>query len=230
MDAMCRARSLWIPSTRHCQPASTVSLSTAAYMIVLYPSLCCADESYPPANCPSVGVTVGQWSSWSASCGQAERTRSVTQCRTQYPVSYAPAPAGYYDARCYVTCQTSVEKDYTNGAACPICMLSCVVSHCVRVFAKHHWRVDAVPTAKPANYPSNNYNSDACSTLPCPLGFSCLNLQGGQYTCLPTSSLDSSSETTTTASPSSSGLGSVTGTILIAGLRAHAFHIVSNNR
>jgi hypothetical protein len=91
--------------------------------------------------------------------------------------------------------------------------------HCMRVFAKHHWCVDAVPTAKAAGSygNSNNYNSAACSTLPCPLGFSCLNLQGGQYTCLATSSSDSSSETTTTASPSSSGL-SVTGTILIAGM------------
>ncbi len=69
-----------------------------------------------------------------------------------------------------------------------------------------------VATPKPSNnYGSNsasNYNSDPCATLPCPLGFSCLNLQGGQYTCLATSS-DSSSDSATTASPSSNGLGSV---------------------
>ncbi len=86
---------------------------------------------------------------------------------------------------------------------------------------------DVAPTSKQSNnYGSNygsNYNSDPCSTLPCGLGFSCLNLQGGQYTCLATSSADGDSQGTTTVSPGSNELSSVH-VAVIAGLLTLVMH------
>jgi hypothetical protein len=194
-----------------------------------------ADETYPVSGCPSVGVTLGRWTAWLATCGYAERTRTVSRCSVHYPASYIPSPVGYYDAECYVTCEINQEEEDINGAACPICTrgVSIDLRFLTFVFA------DVAPTSKLSNnYGRNygsNYNSESCSTLPCGLGFSCLNLQGGQYTCLATSSADGDSQGTTTASPSSSGLSSVhvaviAGLLTLSVMHDHVVHHLSCSR
>ncbi len=119
--AMCRARSMSTLISSHSLLVSIVRLCFMFKCLLPLDLFPVADETYPVSGCPSVGMTLGPWTAWSASCGYAERTRSVSRCSANYPASYIPAPVGYYDTECYVKCETNQEEDYTNGAACPIC-------------------------------------------------------------------------------------------------------------
>jgi hypothetical protein len=86
-----------------------------------YPSYPEPAPSYPlhpqPAfyNCPEAGTTYFSWSSYSASCGDATRTRTNTVC--------TPSALVNPFSGCYVSCSEHVDTEYQSLSACISCKI-----------------------------------------------------------------------------------------------------------